>query len=95
MKSLKYATHHTMSLGHIQSRKLPIFQYTYVRLLIKNFEKGRCFQINRRGRLKTSITTKHENGNIKTDCHVIPYDIFIDLNATRVLNQRKEEIEQI
>lgn len=88
MRSLKYITRHTMSLESIPSRNLPIFKYNYVRLLITNFEKGKFFQINRRTRFKTSISTKHENGDIKTDCYVIPYDIFAHVNITSLKSKK-------
>lgn len=89
MRSLKYITRHTMSLESIPSRNLPIFKFNYVRLLITNFEKGKSFQINRRTRFKTSINTKHENGNIKTDCYVIPYDIFVSVNAASLKSKKR------
>lgn len=88
MRSLKYITRHTMSLESIPSRNLPIFKYNYVRLLITNFEKGKFFQINRRTRFKTSISTKYENGDIKTDCYVIPYDIFVHVNVTSLKSKK-------
>ena len=86
MRSLKYITRHTMSLESIPSRNLPIFKFNYVRLLITNFEKGKSFQINRRTRFKTSIST---NGNIKTDCYVIPYDIFVSVNAASLKSKKR------
>ena len=79
MKSLKCITRHAISLGSIQSRKIPIFQCIHVRLLITNFEKGRFFQIYRRNRFKVSITTKNDNNNIETCCYVIPYDVIVDI----------------
>ena len=88
MRSLKYITRHAIPLESIPSRKLPIFKCNYVRLLITNFEKGKSFQINRRTRFKTSISTKHENGDIKTDCYVIPYDIFVHVNVTSLKSKR-------
>lgn len=88
MRSLKYITRHTIPLGSIPSRNLPIFKYNYVRLLITNFEKGKSFQINRRTRFKTSISIKHENGDIKTDCYVIPYDIFVHVNITSLKSKK-------
>lgn len=88
MRSLKYITRHAIPLESIPSRNLPIFKCNYVRLLITNFEKGKSFQINRRTRFKTSISTKHENGDIKTDCYVIPYDIFVHVNVTSLKSKR-------
>ena len=84
MSSLKHIARHTIPLESIRSRKIPIFQCMYVRLLITNFERGIFFQIYRRNRLKVSITTKNDNNSIETCCYVIPYNIIVDLN------QRKE-----
>lgn len=88
MRSLKYITRYTIPLKSIPSRNLSIFKYTYVRLSITNFEKGKSFQINRRTRFKTSVDIKHENGGIKADCCVIPYDIFVHVNITSLKSKR-------
>lgn len=88
MKSLKYITRHTIPLGSVRSRKIPIFQCVHIRLLITNFEKGRHFQIYRRNRFKVSITTKNDNNNIDTCCYVIPYDVFVDV-FTSLRSKRK------
>ena len=88
MRSLKYIKRHTMSLESISSRNLPIFKYNYVRLLITNFEKGKSFQINRRTRFKTSTNIKHENGGIKTDYYVMPYDIFVHVNIMSLKSKK-------
>lgn len=90
MRSLKYITRHTIPLSRILSKKISVFQYTYERLSITNFDKDRIFQIRKIDGFKVTTTTIHNKNNVETHHYISPYDITANLNYVCLKSKKRK-----
>lgn len=90
MRSLKYITRHTIPSSRILSKKISVFQYTYERLSIANFDKDRIFQIRKIDGFKTTTTTIHNKNNVETHHYISPYDITANLNYVYLKSKKRK-----
>lgn len=90
MRSSKYITRHTIPLSRILSKKISVFQYTYERLSIANFDKDRIFQIRKIDGFKVTTTTIHNKNNVETHHYISPYDITANLNYVCLKSKKRK-----